>query len=97
MEGYLRFASRAGIRQMVNVSPGLDSRAYRLLWPDAIVICEIDKPEVIEFKRSVLTHLGAVPKTELHTVGADLGLDWMAAQCAAGFNPRLPTAWIPKA
>jgi methyltransferase (TIGR00027 family) len=87
-------ASHAGIRQMVNVASGLDSRAYRLAWPDETVVYEIDKPEVLEFKRSALARLGAVPKTELHTVGVDLRQDWPTALHAAGFDPRLPTAWI---
>jgi methyltransferase (TIGR00027 family) len=91
---FWRSASRAGIRQMVNVASGLDSRAYRLPWPDAVVVYEIDKPEVIEFKRSAFAHLGAMPKTELRTVGVDLRQDWIAKLRAAGFDPSVPTAWI---
>jgi methyltransferase (TIGR00027 family) len=87
-------ACGAGIRQMVNVASGLDSRAYRLPWPEGTVVYEIDQPEVIEFKRSALTHLGAEPLVELHTVGADLRHDWPTALREAGFDSEAPTAWI---
>jgi methyltransferase (TIGR00027 family) len=87
-------AAHAGIRQMVNVASGLDSRGYRLPWSDEIVVYEIDKPEVIEFKRSALARLDATPKTELHTVAADLRQDWPAALGAAGVDPHTAAAWI---
>ena len=32
----------------------LDSRAYRLAWPEATVVFELDQPKVLEFKREVL-------------------------------------------
>ena len=65
-------ASHSGIRQMINVASGLDTRAYRLPWPDGTIVYEIDMPRVIEFKRTTLPRLGAVPKAGLHTIGADL-------------------------
>jgi methyltransferase (TIGR00027 family) len=87
-------ASQVGIRQMVNVASGLDSRVYRLPWADGTIVYEIDIPEVIEFKRSALAYVGALPKTELRTIGVDLREDWPSALHAAGFDPAAPTAWI---
>ncbi len=37
-------AARAGIRQAVILASGLDSRAYRLPWPDGTVVYEVDQP-----------------------------------------------------
>src|ERR1700733_14724237 len=51
----------AGIRQVVILAAGLDARAYRLPWPAGTVVYEIDQPEVIAFKTTTLTGLGAEP------------------------------------
>src|SRR5262245_11567424 len=53
--------AEAGVRQAVILASGLDSRAYRLPWPDGTVVYEIDQPEVIEFKSRTLEGLGAQP------------------------------------
>jgi methyltransferase (TIGR00027 family) len=90
----LTAAGRAGIRQVVIVASGLDSRAYRLAWPEETVVYEIDRPEVIEFKGSTLAKLGAYPATRLRTVGVDLRQGWRAALREARFDPDRPTAWI---
>ncbi|WP_066901366.1 class I SAM-dependent methyltransferase [Mycolicibacterium houstonense] len=87
-------ACRAGIRQAVILAAGLDSRAYRLPWPDGTVVYEVDQPEVVRFKTDTLAELGAAPTTDLRTVSMDLRFDWPAALIAAGFDPSVPTAWI---
>ncbi|MGV0626162.1 class I SAM-dependent methyltransferase [Mycolicibacter minnesotensis] len=86
-------AGAAGIRQVVILASGLDSRAYRLAWPAGTVVFEVDQPEVIEFKTRVLTEHGAEPTADRRTVSIDLRGDWPAALRAAGFDPALPTAW----
>ncbi|BDY29978.1 class I SAM-dependent methyltransferase [Mycolicibacterium mageritense] len=87
-------AGRAGIRQAVILASGLDSRAYRLPWPDGTVVYEIDQPEVIEFKTATLASLGAAPTIDRRAVAMDLRFDWPAALAEAGFDPAEPTAWI---
>jgi methyltransferase (TIGR00027 family) len=86
-------ATRNGVRQVVIVAAGLDARAYRLPWPQGTVVYEVDLPDVIEFKTSTLTELGAVPTAERRTVAVDLRDDWPAALQAAGFDPQAPSAW----
>ncbi len=86
-------ATNSGIRQAVIVAAGLDARAYRLPWPAGTVVYEIDMPEVIEFKSSTLSKLGAEPTAERRTVAVDLRDDWPAALQAAGFDPRAAAAW----
>ncbi|OBI51733.1 SAM-dependent methyltransferase [Mycobacterium kyorinense] len=93
-DSFFPSALSAGIRQAVIVGSGLDSRAYRLEWPAGSIVYEIDQPEVIDFKNSVLTRMGATPATQLRTIGIDLRLDWPTALRQAGFDPSSPTAWL---
>ncbi len=83
-----------GIRQVVILASGLDSRAYRLAWPPGTVVFEVDQPDVVSFKTSALAGIGAVPTATVRTVGVDLRGDWPAALRAAGFDPCAPTGWI---
>jgi methyltransferase (TIGR00027 family) len=86
-------ATQAGIKQVVILASGLDSRAYRLAWPAGTVVYEVDQPQVIEFKSRTLAELGAAPTAERRVVAVDLRDDWPAALRAAGFDPTRPTAW----
>ena len=87
-------ATTAGIRQAVIIASGLDTRAYRLDWPTAMAVFEIDQPAVLEFKTTTLAGLGADPKVDLRPVAIDLREDWQAALMAAGFDTGRSTAWI---
>ncbi|MEB4211901.1 class I SAM-dependent methyltransferase [Mycobacterium sp. 94-17] len=93
-DDYFAAAGQAGLRQVVIVASGLDSRAYRLRWPAETTVYEIDQPEVIAFKTATLAQIGAAPTAELRTVGVDLRDDWPTALQAAGFDPDHPTAWL---
>ena len=86
-------AADSGIRQVVILASGLDTRAYRLPWPADAKVFEIDQPQVIAFKTRTLADLGAEPTAERTTVAIDLREDWPAALVEAGFDPKLPTAW----
>ena len=87
-------AAGAGIKQVVILAAGLDSRAYRLPWPAGTTVYEIDLPQVIEFKTATMAGLGAAPVAQRRPVAADLRQDWPAALRAAGFDPQRPTAWL---
>jgi methyltransferase (TIGR00027 family) len=93
-DDYFAEAGKAGVRQVVIVASGLDSRAYRLSWPAGTTVYEIDQPEVIEFKTATLSKLSAAPTTEHRTVGIDLREDWPAALRQAGHDAATPTAWL---
>jgi methyltransferase (TIGR00027 family) len=84
----------AGLRQVVIVAAGLDSRAYRLNWPSGTTVFEIDQPKVLEYKAATLNRAGVVPSATRREVAADLRHDWPAALRAAGFDPGAPTAWL---
>jgi methyltransferase (TIGR00027 family) len=93
-DDYLLAAVRAGVRQVVILASGLDSRAYRLPWPDGTTVYELDQPQVIEFKTRTLADLGAAPTANRRTVPIDLRADWPAALRAAGLDTAAPTAWL---
>lgn len=93
-DDYLIAAVGAGVRQVVILASGLDSRAYRLGWPSGTVVYEIDQPKVIDFKTRTLADLGARPTATRHTVPIDLRADWPAALRAAGLDVDVPTAWL---
>jgi methyltransferase (TIGR00027 family) len=93
-DAFFAAAVRAGIRQVVILAAGLDSRAYRLDWPAGTVVYEIDQPKVLDYKTATLDAHGAVPKATRVAVAQDLRRDWPAALIAAGFDPARPTAWL---
>jgi methyltransferase (TIGR00027 family) len=86
--------SAAGIRQVVILAAGLDSRAYRLDWPDGTVVYEIDLPKVLEYKAETLAGHGATPVVDRRPVPVDLRHDWPKALRDAGFDAARPTAWL---
>lgn len=86
-------AAGADIRQSVIVAAGLDTRAYRLPWPAGMVVYEIDRPQVLDFKSKTLATFGVVPRADRRAVGVDLREDWQAALRSADFDPSQPTAW----
>src|ERR1700704_6579711 len=92
-DDYFAQVTDGGIRQVVIVAAGLDSRAYRLSWPAGTTVYEIDQPEVIEFKTRTLADLGAEPTAERRTVAMDLRYNWPSALIEEGFDPNQPTAW----
>ncbi|OBK14164.1 class I SAM-dependent methyltransferase [Mycobacterium asiaticum] len=91
---YFATAGKAGIRQMVILAAGLDSRAYRLHWASGTEVYEIDQPKVLEYKAEILGGCGALPSASRHAVAVDLRDDWPTALIAAGFEPSRPTAWL---
>ena len=93
-DAFFADAAAAGIRQVVILASGLDSRAYRLDWPAGTVVYEIDQPKVLEYKAAALAECGAEPTCSRRAVAIDLRQDWPAALRAAGFDPGAPTAWL---
>jgi methyltransferase (TIGR00027 family) len=86
-------AAGAGIRQVVLLAAGLDSRSWRLPWPDGVTVYELDQPRVLDFKASTLRETGARPTCKLVDVPVDLRHDWPAALRKAGFDASAPSAW----
>ena len=83
-----------GLRQVVLLAAGLDTRAYRLTWPEGTRFFELDQSEVLDYKGQVLKNAGAEPACQRTIVAVDLAEPWSDALLAAGFDPHLPTAWL---
>lgn len=93
-DAYLRAAADAGVRQIVILASGLDSRAFRLDLPTGTTVFELDQPRVLEFKRQIIEQLGVSATAERREVAVDLREDWPSALRAAGFQTSAPSAWI---
>ncbi|MEB3984061.1 class I SAM-dependent methyltransferase [Mycobacterium sp. 663a-19] len=94
VDEYLADAGRAGIRQVVILGSGLDTRPYRLWWPPGTTVYEIDQPEVIDFKTGVLRGLGAGLTANRRAVGVDLRQDWLDGLRRVGFDAAQRTVWV---
>ncbi len=93
-DDYLLDATARGIRQVVLLAAGLDTRAYRLRWPHGVHVYELDLPEVMGFKGKVLTERAAASRCERTVVPIDLRKDWTVALSKAGLSSSEPTAWL---
>ena len=94
VDEFVADAGRAGLRQVVILVSGLDTRPYRLWWPPGTTVYEIDRPEVLDFKAGVLGGLGAELAASRRAVGVDVHQDWPAALRRVGFDASAPTVWI---
>ncbi|MFD2468888.1 class I SAM-dependent methyltransferase [Amycolatopsis silviterrae] len=88
----LRKAVDDGVRQVVILAAGLDSRAHRLPWPAGTTVFEIDQPAVLEFKRQVLP--AAPSNCAQRLIPADLRDRWESPLRAAGFDGGRATVWV---
>jgi methyltransferase (TIGR00027 family) len=86
-------ATRGGIGQVVILAAGLDSRSWRLPWPDGTTVYELDQTKVLNFKSSTLAEHGAQPTCHRVAVAVDLRQDWPAALRQAGFDASALSAW----
>ena len=93
-DDFFTAAAAAGIRQVVILASGLDSRAYRLDWPAGTTVYEIDQPKVLEYKSPTLAEHGVQPSASAARWPMDLRHDWPKALREAGFDAVEPTAWL---
>lgn len=83
------------VRQVVVVAAGMDTRAFRLAWPPATILWELDRPDLLGIKQDLLRGAGAEAACDRRQVAVDLGADsWPDALSEAGFRPHLPSAWL---
>ncbi|MEV6549467.1 SAM-dependent methyltransferase [Streptomyces sp. NPDC051597] len=93
-DDHLQEAAREpGMRQIVLAPAGMDSRAYRMDWPEGLRYFEVDRPAVLAYKRDRLE--GVRPRTDHRTVAVDLTApDWEDDLLRAGYDPTLPSTWL---
>lgn len=93
-DDYLMAEVDRGTTQVVLLAAGLDTRAYRLEWPDGVRLFEVDLPGLVAFKEAVVGARRAVAACDRRVVVVDLREDWIGALEEAGFDPDRPTAWL---
>lgn len=81
-----------GIRQIVILASGMDTRAYRLSFPDGTRVFELDRPEVLSYKQEKLGD--TLPHCARHAVGVDLREEWQSKLIQAGLNSAERTLWL---
>jgi methyltransferase (TIGR00027 family) len=89
-----RVTAGEGIKQVVLVAAGLDTRAYRLGWPARARVFEFDQPEVLVRKQEILDSAGAKPGCARLPIGVDLADQWAIPLLDAGFDPEAPSCWL---
>lgn len=88
-----RAAADPEMTQIVLAPAGMDSRGYRLSWPEHIRYFEVDRPAVLAFKAERLS--GVEPRVDHRTVAVDLTADdWEKKLIDAGYDPSLPSTWL---
>lgn len=87
-------AAQEGIRQIVMLGAGLDTRAFRMDLPTGTRFFELDLPETFAFKEPVLDRAGVVPRYERHVLPVDLCENWTDPLLAQGFRVDEPTLWV---
>lgn len=92
-DDFLREAMAPGA-QVVGLGAGLDTRAYRLDWPERTVLFEVDQPELLAYKEARLAGTGARQRCERRTVPVDLSDDWAGRLVEAGYDRNRPTVWF---
>ena len=81
-----------GIRQIVIIAAGMDTRAYRLSFPGGTRVFELDGPEVLNYKQEKLGD--ALPHCVRHTVRVDLRAEWQGKLVQTGMNTIERTLWL---
>src|ERR1700744_2802169 len=61
LDEFLADAGRAGIRQVVILASGLDTRPYRLWWPLGTTLYEIGQPGVVDLQSHAMLTLDVNP------------------------------------
>ena len=82
------------ITQVVMLAAGMDTRAFRLSWPEGVVLYELDRDDVFDAKEPVLQELGAKASCDRRIIRVDLAQDWVPRLRAAGFDSTRPAAFL---
>ena len=93
-DDYLQRVGGEGIRQFVLLAAGLDTRAYRLPWPDGATVYEVDQAGVVAYKEHAMSAVRAEPRCRRVAVGADLTEPWEAKLIDAGLAPEQPACFL---
>ncbi|MFF9067930.1 class I SAM-dependent methyltransferase [Streptomyces sp. NPDC014891] len=83
-----------GIRQVVFLAAGMDTRFFRLPWPDGVTVYELDRPALLEAKAEMLAREPRPAGRDRVTVPVDLTQDWTGPLKEAGWKSEEPVLWV---
>lgn len=89
-----RAVQEQGIRQVVFLAAGMDTRFHRLPWPDGVTVYELDRPALLDAKARMLADEPAPGGRTRRTVAVDLTQDWTGPLKEAGWHSEQPTLWV---
>lgn len=89
-----RITHEQGILQVVLLAAGLDTRAFRLHWPQGTTIFEVEQSNVLTYKEQILQAAGAKPACARQMIGVDLTLPWTEYLNVHGFDQDRPSVWL---
>lgn len=89
-----RITAKEGIRQVVLLGAGLDTRAYRLHWPEQTQLYELDQSAVLDYKEMFFQTSGDQPRCSRKIVRADITLPWSGALRESGYDAHERSIWL---
>lgn len=89
-----RITGQDGLRQIVLLAAGLDTRAFRLPWREGVKLFELDQPAVLQHREHILAATGARSACNRRSIPVDLTGPWPETLIAAGFEPGQPAGWL---
>ena len=94
LDDVVKSAIQSGIRQFAILAAGMDSRAFRMEWPADAVVFEVERPDVLSYKETVLNSIGAKAAAKRIVVACDLRDDFCLALRSGGFLDSQPTLFM---
>ncbi|NLU66112.1 SAM-dependent methyltransferase [Streptomyces sp. HNM0574] len=93
-DAVVRTVAERGIRQVVFLAAGMDTRFHRLPWPDGVTVYELDRPALLEAKEELLEGTPQPAGRERRGVAVDLTEEWTGRLKEAGWKSEEPVLWV---
>lgn len=94
-DDFVVHAVNEGVRQVVMVAAGMDTRAFRLPIPSSATVFELDEEPVPAEKQAVLDYEHATPRCRRIAVPVDLTAEsWPEVLISDGFDRESPAAFV---
>lgn len=91
-DALVRAVREHSIEQVLLLGTGMDTRAFRLSWPQGVVVFEVECGAIADRKEAVLREQHAQPRCARRIVRSALGGRWRRGLLAAGFVADRPVA-----
>lgn len=85
-------SSASFVRQVIILGAGMDTRAFRLPWHPGTDLYELDRPDVMQLKESLLDSTPA--NCHRQSLSLDLRESWSEQLIEKGFETKSPSIWL---